>query len=279
MTNPSSQHDTLAQRLAELLATLPQVEAVAMGGSLSAGAADEHSDLDLEVYTSSAVDPAARKALFGQADQADQGSMGLDYWGPSDEWVDPASGIGVDCSFFDAGWMEGQLRRVIEEHRPSLGYTTCFWRTVRHSRPLYDRGGWLASIQALAQTDYPDQLRRNIIAHNYPVLRELISSYLKQLEKALRRDDRVSLNHRVAALLASYFDIVFALNRVLHPGEKRLIAYVERECPLRPEGMAHDIHTLLELAGRADQRLIAQTHTLIDRLQSLLEQAGINPHS
>jgi hypothetical protein len=29
----------------------------------------------------------------------------------------------------------------------------------------------------------------------------------------------VSLNHRTAALLASYFDVLFALNRVHHPGD------------------------------------------------------------
>ena len=39
---------------------------------------------------------------------------------------------------------------------------------------------------------------------------------------------RVVLLQCVAALLASYFDILFALNGQPHPGEKRLIGQVQR---------------------------------------------------
>ena len=58
------------------------------------------------------------------------------------------------------------------------------------------------------------------------------------MEKAVARGDLVSFNYRVAALLASTFDILFALNRLPHPGEKRLLAFAAQHCPLRPAGMA-----------------------------------------
>jgi predicted metal-dependent phosphoesterase TrpH len=73
------------------------------------------------------------------------------------------------------------------------------------------------------------------------VLRQVRSSYAHQIAAAEVRRDTVSLNHRVAALLASYFDVLFALNRVLHPGEKRLVEYAERTCAERPDHMGDDV--------------------------------------
>ena len=53
------------------------------------------------------------------------------------------------------------------------------------------------------------------------------ASYYEQIEKALTRNDFVSVNHRISAFLASYFDVIFALNETLHPGEKRLMNYAK----------------------------------------------------
>ena len=45
------------------------------------------------------------------------------------------------------------------------------------------------------------------------------SCYLKQINAAIFRQDPVSFNHRVAAWLSSYFDILFAINGQFHPGK------------------------------------------------------------
>ena len=78
-----------------------------------------------------------------------------------------------------------------------------------------------------------------IIQRNLPLLRANIHSNEHQIRSAFRRRDRVSLNHRTAAWLASYFDILFAANRSFNPGEKRLLVQVQA-LPTAPEEVAAD---------------------------------------
>ncbi len=266
---------TRAVELAQLLADLPAVTAIALGGSLASGAADLGSDIDLYVYAEREFLPDDLSAVIARAGGATRSDLSLPYWGGVNMWTDAATGIDVDCVYFGTAWMSEQITRVIDAHQPSLGYTTCFCRTVGQSQVLVDPGGWLTELQARCRQAYPEPLRRNIVDHNHPVLRMMMSSYLHQIESAVRRDDAVSVNHRIAGLLASYFDIVFALNRVLHPGEKRLLAYAHRECATLPVAMDDDIAAILVAAGSAPGDLVSRVHRLLDRLDALLIADGL----
>lgn len=278
MTNSSAstQAQRRARELAGLFATLPEVVAVALSGSQASAAADQQSDIDLYVFTSDTIAPTTQAALIDRAVGALSTNLNLPYWGGVHVWIDPPSGIMVDCMYFSTEWIAGQVARVMDAHEPSLGYSTSFCRTVQQAHTLHDPHGWFASLQARARQPYPDALRHAIIAHNHPVLRTIHTSYLAQIESALRRDDAVSVNHRVAALLASYFDILFALNRVLHPGEKRLLAFAHRECALLPEDLDADIAAVLAAAGTADTALAAHLTRLLDRLDALLGAPGVD---
>ncbi|MGX8681055.1 MAG: hypothetical protein ACSW74_00200, partial [Spirochaetales bacterium] len=44
----------------------------------------------------------------------------------------------------------------------------------------------------------------------------------------------------------SYFDVLFAANRLLHPGEKRLIAFAVANCKVLPKDFEKDIAAALE---------------------------------
>ena len=48
-----------------------------------------------------------------------------------------------------------------------------------------------------------------------------------------------------SGLLASYFDIIFALNRLTHPGEKRLVSLCKSNCKILPENFEENISALL----------------------------------
>ncbi len=261
---------TLPARLAALFGELPQVVAVAVGGSLAGGAADAASDMDLYVYTRAEIPLSARAAIVERLGGASRTDFDQNYWGASDQWLDAATGQEIDAVYFDAGWMASQLGRVLDDHAPSLGYTTAFWHTVRQSRPLHDPTGWYAAQQRRAAIAYPEPLRQAIVAHNHPVLRGIITSYRTQIAKAIARGDLVSVNHRLAALLASYFDILFAVNRLPHPGEKRLLAKAEALCPSLPADMAADVAATLTAAGAAPGELLDHLDRLLDRLDGWL---------
>lgn len=271
----------LTQELADLFAALPQVEAVALGGSRGSvsNAADTASDIDLYVYTRAEVPLAARQAIVAQTGDASRADLGQNYWGPSDGWYHAPSGIEVDIVYFDAAWMEEQIHRVLVEYRPGMGYTTCFCYTLAQSRVYHDPGGWFAALQARCAAPYPEELRRNIITLNHPLLRGIISSYEHQVHKAVRRGDLVSINHRLAALLASYFDILFAINRQYHPGEKRLVQYAVQHCARLPRNFDADIHSALNSAACNAEHLPGVITRMLDALDELLirEEFTLNP--
>jgi len=266
----------LARELAGQFSRFAQVQAVAVAGSQASGRADASSDIDLYIYTRALIPLEARRAIVA-ARGASRADLNLHFWDLGDEWVDLPSGIEVDVIYWDAPWIEAQLARVLDQHQPGMGYTTSFWHTLRKSQILFDRAGWFQSLQARAAQPYPEPLREAIIAINHAVLRRVIPSYTHQLELAVRRADLISVNHRLAALLASYFDVVYALNRELHPGEKRLLEQTAARCPRRPAGMEEDIPALLRGAGAPDDGWLARLHGLLDRLDQLLAAEGFDP--
>ena len=266
----------LARAIAALLAARPEVEAVALGGSRGTGGlgAVVGSDVDIEVYTRGEVPIDARRAIVEATGGAARAEMDNRFWGISDEWIHAGTGISVDATYFDGDWMADRIAAVLDRHEPSLGYTTCFWHTVRGCVVLADPRGWLGCLKARADVLYPEELRTRIVGLNHPVLRATLSSYADQLARAAARRDLVSVDHRLAGLLASYFDVIFAVNRVTHPGEKRLVEAAARTCDRLPVGMADDVDALLRTATTDLDELGRRVDGLVDGLDDLLRQEG-----
>jgi hypothetical protein len=178
----------------------------------------------------------------------------------------------IDAMYFDVRWIEDQIERVIHKHQPNLGYTTCFWYAIRNSAVLSKRSQWLTALQNRCRIAYPETLRQNIITFNYPVLRGVIPAYAHQLEKAASRHDLISINHRLAALFASYFDIIFAFNRQLHPGEKRLLELAVTKCAKVPDHIENDVAKILQAASVNVSALSSRVARLLNHLDQLLQQ-------
>lgn len=276
MNQSSSLQRQLVQFLVERFQASPLTQAIGLGGSQAGGTVDAASDVDLYVFTQGVMPLSLRNAIQ-QARGASRADMDLQFWDLGDEWIDAPTGIEVDVVYWDTGWIAAQVDRVVVQHQAWMGYTTCFWHTIRHLQPLFDRHGWLAQLQKQAARSYPEALRRAIVAKNHAVLRNVIPSYLNQIEKAVRRGDLVSVNHRLAALFASYFDVLFALNYQTNPGEKKLVALAQQTCPRQPARMAEEIAAVLGSAGAPEQGLMDHLNHLLDSLDALLAKEGFDP--
>lgn len=249
----------------ETLSALPQVVGIGLGGSRTANLGDGASDHDLYVFGTAPVPLEVRRDLGLRFDPSPE--IGNPYWGDEDAWS--ADGTWFDLSYWDTAGFEAGLRRVIEEHRPTNGYSTSFWYTARNLQPLFDRDGWLRRIGELAARPYPDGLANAIIRLNHPLLRSIHASYRNQVARAITLDDPVSVNHRVAELLKTAFDIVFAHHRQLHPGEKRQLQVMA--ILSGTERLDAEIRALLVACGSPSyDGLLARVDAVCDAVDAML---------
>ena len=227
--------------LFEELSRLPQVEAIALGGSRATGRQDEKSDYDVYVYLTEAVAQEQRKAILEK--YCGYLEIGNSFWELEDD-VTLKNGIDMDIIYRNLEDFAGGIAAVVDDCNAWNGYTTCMWHNLITSRILFDRNGRLTQLQKKYQIPYPQKLKENIIANNRKLLSGMLPSFDSQIRKAENRGDLVSVNHRVTEFLASYFDLLFALNEMTHPGEKRMQQICATECSVLPEHFNENLDRL-----------------------------------
>lgn len=248
---------------------LDEVEAITLAGSKASGRNDQQSDIDLDLFITRPIPIDKRRNIALKF--ADQMEIGNEFFGSSDEYILRDFNIDIDICLFNLEDIINNLHSVMNEYHTSTGYTTCFVHNVVHAKLLYDRNGLLKQLQKEYHHRYPHQLKQNIINMNYPILRDAFSSYYHQVEKAINRNDLNSLNHRVTAFLASYYDIIFAINEMLHPGEKRLLSIIEHSCSIYPPDAQKQIEQLIRNIGINDEVVLKTMNELVDELEVLLK--------
>lgn len=222
----------------------PEVKGIALGGSRKANTADEKSDIDVYIFLDECLSVAKRLELVKK--YSSRYEVGGEYFGPGDEFYVDNISQQLDVMYMERSWIESIIENIWEKHYPANGYTTCFLFTLKNCSLLYDKENWLEGIKKKLDTPYPEELKKNIIKRNIMLLKDKpFASYYEQIEKALERGDINSVNHRIAAFMASYFDIIFAMNELLHPGEKKLVNYALEHCKKLPEDFSKNIERLL----------------------------------
>ena len=248
-------------RLFEEFASIDSVNAIALGGSRATGKNDESSDYDVYVYVTEMISEDIRREILSRYCTVLE--IGNKFWEYEDNCV-LNNGVDLDIIYRDLQDFEKTVENVVENHIPCNGYTTCMWHNLVTCKIIYDREEGLARVQKRFAVPYPQKLRENIIARNMSLLCTALPSYDKQIHKANSRCDLVSINHRVTEFLASYFDVIFALNNVTHPGEKRMVSICKEKCSLLPKDFEKNISELFcnMYNGSVDEYISKIVHEL-----------------
>ena len=254
-------HDLFAE-----LAALAQVEAITLGGSRATGRADANSDYDVYVYVTAPIPEQARWEILSK--YCSYMEIGNSFWELEDD-VTLRDGIDMDIIYRNLSDFERTVSSVVLDCTPWNGYTTCMWHNLITSKIVLDKSGKLGSLQVKYRIPYPRKLKENIVSNNLKLLNGMLPSFDTQIKKAENRGDLVSVNHRVTEFLASYFDIIFALNEMTHPGEKRMQSICSAECRVLPDHFDDNLTKLF--AGMFREPISPVIHDMVIEIQKIAQ--------
>jgi hypothetical protein len=246
------------------VADLPGFAAISLGGSAATGLADERSDLDLHIYWRAPLAaPAERAARLAQIAGADGVEVDILDWGREDHVR--VDGRLVELVYVPLDELRAEIEQAYGAGLITEGYTTARLFYAANGLPLYDRAGELSALRERLMAAYPEPTRRLLLRYHPALLRV----YLGHLRLAQSRGDLLMVQHRRYTVQMVFFNLLFALNRRYHPGEKRLLIHSEH-CTLQPADLADRWSHVARLAAN-DSRLAQALGSLIDDLCILIE--------
>lgn len=241
------------------------VDCIALGGSRSTGINDKHSDYDIYVYVTKELSHDTR--MKAVAPFCLTYEICNHYWESEDNCI-MKDGIEIDIIYRFADMFDKMLSEIVLNGHAMNGYTTSFWHNIKMSKVIFDKSGKFSEIQKKFTVEYPPKLRANIIEKNRNLLSGKLPSYDMQIKKSEQRQDFVSVQHRITAFLESYFDIIFAINKQTHPGEKRILSLCKKNCKLLPKDFEKNVMLLITSVGSGKsfeyaEQIVAELDTLI----------------
>lgn len=254
------------------LSQLPEITAITLGGSRASGYKDEDSDYDVYVYCENPVPAVTREAILKKYCKYIE--LANTYWEEEDDCI-LNSGTVIELIYRDRCLFEEQLEATVINGNANNGYTTCMWSNLMNSIVLYEKDEVYSKLKERFNIAYPKVLKKNIINKNYQLLTGHIPSYDEQIIKAYKRKDMVSVNHRITEYIATYFDLVFAANEMLHPGEKRMLAIAHDRCTYLPSNI-DDITNLLENLFD-EEKAMYYLHQLTENMSKFIAKYNLLP--
>lgn len=233
----------LAQQLIDEICKLDGVDAVLLGGSRASENNDSLSDYDIYVYFNSVPNEKLREELLKKYCSVYE--VGNHYFEYEDNCILKDS-VPMDIIYRPVEMFVKIFSDKKNIEHAQNGYSTCFLHNIVTSKVIYDNSGTVSNIQKNLSVPYSDTMQKNIIESNMKLLSGYLPSYDKQIKKAVERNDLVSINHRTAGFIGSYFDVIFAINKMTHPGEKKLIDICKKKCKILPKDFEENLQKLFK---------------------------------
>lgn len=252
------------------LCGLDEIDGILLGGSRATGMNDEKSDYDIYVYLNSELFEQKRKNILNK--YCSYMEYSNKFWELEDDGI-LNDGIDIEFIYRKIEDIDEMLHSIVFEHNSWMGYTTCFWDNILNSKILFDRNGRLKELKNKYDIPYPKELKSNIIKKNFMLLKDKSPSFYYQIKKAIERNDLISINHRTTEFLSCYYDIIFAINEKLHPGEKRLLEQTEALKNL-PVNYKENIISLLNNMYKDNNLVLEILDEMISNLYALLIENG-----
>ncbi len=254
-----------AQLVAEAMVGLRGIIGITLGGSVASGLADDSSDIDLHAYwrASLASSEEREDRLYHVADEGSM-NIGVTYWGLEDHLN--IGGRPVELVYVNLDELRSDIERAYDEGLNGEGFVTAQFYYLDTGHVLYDPAGELGMLQERLRASYPEPTRQ-LLLHDNPFL---FQTYMEHLRKAQQRGDLLFVQHRRYTMQMVFFNLLFALNRRYHPGEKRLLIHGKR-CPIKPDKMAERWERTARMAAD-DPALTKEIERLVEDICALTEE-------
>ncbi len=252
--------------IVERLEQMNQVRLIMLGGSRATGIHDRQSDFDVYVYCDDPIPLQQRKDALGSYFKYVEFANEL--WEEEDDGI-LLDGSEIEIIYRSHSFIKEQYEKTFIRKEISFGYSTCMIFNLLRSKILVDKQSdieWFRSIAVI----YPDDLRKKIILGNASLIYNQMPSLSFQLIKAIKRKDVVSIQHRTTELMALMFDVLFAANRMFHPGEKRLTEALER-MGLIPDHFKEDLKQLVLIQSASSEDAITLVRIMGERMNAFIK--------
>lgn len=216
MTNP------IIDRLVPVLAEVPGIAAIVLGGSRARGTAHPGSDYDIGLYYDPATPfevPMLASAVARIADEGDAVELTpIGGWGPwinGGAWITVA-GAAVDLLYRDLAAvnavvdaaLRGEFTMAYQAGHPHVFASTIWMGEAAVAVPLHDPAGAFASLKSRV-LPYPEPLRRALVDRFSFEARFALAN----ARKALEREDATYVAGCAFRVLSSLVQMLFAINR------------------------------------------------------------------